>query len=228
VLALDAMTNSAPAMFAVLTTRTATMDMARFQNALKATRRALARELPEARIAQLVEFQTGRGRNSGGERRPHWNWMIKGTADATPGDVSDLVVSPWCERVDAEPEAQRVQRVHEAGGLMRYLALHFQKQDQAPPEGWRGHRFRVQKGYLAQPMPEAREQARQSLRLKRELHRLAEQGLSGQELEDAAHQALYEANELAWELVRVQPIPTAFDADDQPTDWGEMIVPVRS
>jgi hypothetical protein len=222
------MTNSAPGLFAVLTTRTATLDMGRFRRALEATSRAMRREWPEARYAQLVEFQTGRGRNAGGERRPHWNWMVKGTADATAADVASVIVDPWCRRVDAEPEGQHVQNVTEAGGLMRYLALHFQKQDQAPPEGWRGHRFRVQKGYLAQPMPEAREQARQSLRLKRELHRLAKQGLTGQELEDAAHQALYEANELAWELVRVQPIPTAFDDDDQPTDWGEMIVPVRS
>lgn len=226
VLAIDAMRNEAPGVYAVLTTRTATLDLAGFQNGLRAARRALRREWPSARSAQLVEFQTGRGRNSGGERRPHWNWLLKGVPSDVVDQVHDVIASAWCARVDAEPEAQWVGAIAEAGGLMRYLALHFQKSDQAPPQGWRGHRFRAQRGYLEQPMAQAREEARQALRFKREVWRAHQAGLRGAEAEEAAHQAMYEASELAWSLVRLQQLPTTFGPDGLPATWEEVVVPV--
>jgi hypothetical protein len=54
---------------------------------------------------------------------------------------------------------------------MRYLALHFLKESQAPPRGWRGHRFMTSRGYLARSAAELRADARRSLRLKRLLWR---------------------------------------------------------
>jgi hypothetical protein len=34
-----------------------------------------------------------------------------------------------------------------------------------------------------------------------------------------AQRAVYEASELAWELVRLQELPTAFGADGLPSAW---------
>ena len=111
---------------------------------------------------------------------------------------------------------------------MRYLALHFQKSDQGPPLGWRGHRFRTTRGYLDRPMAQAREEARASLRWRRELWRATNAGLSGEAAEEAAHRAVYEAGELAWELVRRVRVPLEFGEDGLPCVWAEDVVPVRA
>jgi hypothetical protein len=102
----------------------------------------------------------------------------------------------WCSRVDAEPVAQFVGQVSDGAGLVRYIALHFLKPCQAPPRGWRGHRFSCTRGYLVRPASEMREEARRSLRLKRALWR----GVPGDLLE--AELELEDA--IAWELVRVR------------------------
>jgi hypothetical protein len=227
VLALDAMTNSAPGLWSVLTTRTATMDVARFQHARRAVRRAIVKRWPEAEMATLVEFTTGEGRNSAGARRPHWNDAHKGIPTTDREELRDLAGGVWCKHVDAEMDAQHFDVVTETGGLMRYLALHFQKESQQPPKGWRGHRFRTTRGYLAQPMEAARLEARQALRFKRELWRAQKAGLSAGEADEAAHLALYEANELAWSLVRLQNVPTAFNEADEPTAWEEITCPIK-
>lgn len=227
VLALDAMTNSAPALWSVTTTRTATLDMTSFRRGRDNVRRAVKRRWPDARAATMVEFQTGRGTNSGGKRRAHFNDMWKGIPAEDGAELHDVICGPWLRNVDATRKGQYVGTIEETGGLMRYLALHFQKQDQAPPKGWRGHRFRAMAGYLEQPMAEAREQARQSLRFKREVWKLRDSGLSAEQVNDLAERALHEANELAWELVRLQDVPTAFSDDGMPSAWETIIEPVR-
>lgn len=227
VLALDAMANSAPEVFSVLTTRTATLDMRRFRRGREAVRRAVVRRWPDARAATLVEFQTGRGTRSEGKRRPHWNDLWKGIPADEAARLQEVAAVAWTRHVDAEVGGQHAQAVTEAGGLMRYLALHFQKQDQAPPLGWRGHRFRTMSGYLAQPMVAARLEARESLRFKRELWRALQEGLEGLEAEEAAHFQLYAANKLSWSLVRLQDVPTAFDDDGLPAAWETIEAPVR-
>jgi hypothetical protein len=175
----------------------------------------------------MVEYQTGRGRRSEGERRPHWNDMWKGIEPDDVHELQDVIARAWCQQVDAEPAGQFGGAVSEMGGLMRYLALHFQKQDQQPPAGWHGHRFRAMKGYLDRPMAQAREEARAALRLKRELWKAGQQGLTGAAAEEVAHRALYERGELAWTLVRLVAVPIAFDADGLPSAWDEIRTPVR-
>jgi hypothetical protein len=60
--------------------------------------------------------------------------------------------------------------IYAAGGLMRYLALHFQKASQQPPEGFTGQRFNCSRGYFTGcTRAVARRRAREALRLKREL-----------------------------------------------------------
>jgi hypothetical protein len=226
VLALDAMANSSPALWSVLTTRTATLDVAAFKYARKVVARAVRSCWPHAESATLVEFTTGLGRRAEGARRPHWNDMWKGVPADAEDELRAVLADAWCRHVDALPAGQYVGAIAETGGLMRYLALHFQKESQQPPAGWRGHRFRTTRGYLATSMAAAREEARASLRLKRELHRALKSGLVGQAAEDAAQRAAYEASELAWELVRIQAIPTAYDGEGLPSAWADLEVPV--
>jgi CelD/BcsL family acetyltransferase involved in cellulose biosynthesis len=174
----------------------------------------------------MVEFTTGMGTGSGGHRRPHWNDVWKGLDVADAGELHERVSWAWCKRVDAEPRGQYVGAIAETGGLMRYLALHFQKESQQPPPGWSGQRFNVGRGYLAEPMPAARQRARQALRLDREVWRAERAGLTGADALAAAELALYEANELSWELVRLVEIPSDV-VDGVPTGWTVLEQEVR-
>lgn len=222
VLALDAMTNTAPGLWSVLTTRTATIDTAAFVNARKSVRRVIRRRWPDAESATLIEFTTGMGTRSGGDRRPHWNDTWKGVPTEDAEELQAVLAGAWCERVDALPKGQYVGTINEAGGLMRYLALHFQKESQQPPKGWRGHRFRTTRGYLGVPLEHARDQAREALRLRRELWKAERAGLTAGQALQAAQTALDTAAGLDWSLVRLQQLPLQFGSDGLPTAWATL------
>ena len=226
-LALDAVEGTAPRMWLVLSTGTDELDPARFYAARKHLMKALGREFGrKIPWAAMVEFTTGYSKHSAGRRFPHWNVMLKGVDEGDLGRIRAVVDRVWCGRADfkAVPEGQHVGTITEAGGLMRYIALHFQKESQAPPAGWRGHRFLHSRDYLWKPTPEARELTQQSLRLKRELWRAERAGLAGTDALEAAHLALYERNELAWALVRLQAVPTGFAPDGLPAAYGAPLV----
>jgi hypothetical protein len=215
-LALDALEGVAPTIWAVLTTRTATAAPKPFYKSRELVLRALKRRWPEVEYAALVEFTTGYGENSGGERRPHWNLMLKGIPVEDLEQAGEVIRRVWCSREDAVAEAQHVGSIAEAGGLMRYLALHFQKSEQAPPKGWRGHRFLKSRGYLWLPTPEARHAARWSLRLKRELWRAGQEGIEGEAADVVARAAMAIADATRWELVHVGWLPAEFDGEGVP------------
>lgn len=166
-LTLDALYGVAPTVYGLLTTRTPTKDMSGFYEARRQIFRAWRRRWPAVEVAWLLEFTTGRGIRSGGLRRPHWNATIKGVPLDQLDQARDVMREVWCRHVDALPEHQDLQPIRSAGGLMRYIAMHFQKQSQAPPEGFKGSRFTYTRGYLWLPAPQAREAARESLRRKR-------------------------------------------------------------
>src|SRR4051794_27059259 len=107
-LALDALAGTSPEVWAVLTTRTPTLDTAAFEDSHRQVRRAIKRRWPDAEIARLVEFTTGYGPRSGGRRRPHWNYLIKGVPAGDVEQLRDVVVAVWCDRVDAQPQSQHV------------------------------------------------------------------------------------------------------------------------
>jgi hypothetical protein len=213
-LALDALEGDAPQLYAVLTTRTPSIEPADFYGARRKLLLALKRRWPEAEVAALVEFTTGTGPRSGGLRRPHWNLLIKGVPVAELDAARELIVTRWCAQVDAEPAGQYVAPIGEMGGLMRYLALHFQKQSQAPPAGWHGHRFLKSRGYLSRPTPEARAAARESLALKRELWRALNAGHSAVAAEAIAAEARELARATTWTLTHV--LPTAAGEGEAP------------
>jgi hypothetical protein len=181
----------------VLTTRSTDPDPASFYDSRRQLWRAVRRRWPQAEYAGLVEFTTGYGRLSEGLRRPHWNLLVKGIAPADLDELRALVVEVWCRREDAEPWAQFVGHVNEVGGLLRYVALHFLKESQAPPRGWRGHRFVHSRGYFQARTAELRTQARRSLRLKRLIWR-------GLDVETAELE-LALAESITWTMQHVRP-----------------------
>jgi hypothetical protein len=196
-LALDACEGAAPALWCVLTTRSATADPKPFYRAREQVLKALRRRWPAVEYAALVEFTTGYGPMSGGSRRPHWNLLLKGLPVEAIDDAGEVIRRVWCARIDAEPWAQFVGHVHETGGLMRYIALHFLKESQAPPKGWRGHRFLKSRGYLWTDTPAARSAAKRSLRLKRLIWKGVPAELAEVELELA--------ESVEWRLVHRNP-----------------------
>jgi hypothetical protein len=204
-LALDALDGEAPALWLVLTTRTPDTEPASFYRARERVVKALRRRWTGCEYAALVEMTTGYGPRSGGLRRPHWNVLLKRVPVLALGEVEALVRRVWCDRVDAEPWAQFVGAVSEVGGLMRYVALHFLKESQAPPVGWRGHRFVASRGYFAGGRTPARARARESLREKRELHRALAAGLDGEAAE--AFVAYDERRFAAFDQPQERPAP---------------------
>lgn len=205
-LSLDAMSNTPPSHLAVLTTRSANGDPAAYYRAFEYLRRVLKRRWPEIEWARLVEFTTGYGPKAGGKQRPHWNLLIKGVPDGDLGALREVVVSSWCAHVDAEPVGQYVDSIYDAGGLMKYLALHFQKEDQRPPDGWSGHRFTHTRGYFARSAASMRRAARESLDRGRDAWK-ARQRLGSEadpQLVELEAEAVREEREAtSWELIDV-------------------------
>ncbi len=169
-LGLDALHGNAPSSYVVLTQPSASQAPREYYAAKQALQRALRREIEGYQAAWLVEFTTGRAERSGGLRRAHLNGLTKGVhGDEHVAIVRQVIDAEWCPRQGASPAAQYVAPVQDLGGLARYLALHFNKESQAPPVGWRGHRFTATRGYFWLPTPQARKVARESLRDNREL-----------------------------------------------------------
>lgn len=225
VLALDALQNSAPGLYIVTTTPSTSVDPADFRRDREQLGRAIRERVPDAEWATEVEFTTGTSAWSKGERHPHWNDLVKGAnRDDVPAIREALHV--WCDRQGADPLAQFVGEISHAGGLMRYLALHFAKTAQAPPKGWRGHRFRTTRGYLGRPMAEARTEARDVLKRRRHLAAAIAAGLVGDEAEWQAAQTLADSAATDWRLVREQAIPSEWGPDGWPVAWTSVDMPI--
>ena len=138
----------APEVWLVLTTRTATLDMAEFYNARRRIMDALKRRWDGVTYASVLEYTTGYGPRAGGQRRPHWNVLLKGLTDAELHELEPIAREIWCRHVDALPEHQYAAGVWEVGGLAGYLAAHVHKADQKPPPAFRGQRFNCGRDYF--------------------------------------------------------------------------------
>lgn len=202
-LSLDAAEGIAPTMYAVLTTASTDRDPRTFYRAREKVGKALRRRWPDCEWAIQVEFTTGDSGQSGGFRRQHWNWLLKGIPDEDLAAATEVMVRVWCARADANPRGQYVDLIGERGGLMRYLSLHFAKPAQAPPIGWKGHRFLHSRGYFAAPMTDVRDQAKRSLRLKREIWKAENAGHSVHDAELLAQEAVAAAAATSWTFVKL-------------------------
>jgi len=218
-LALDAMEGDAATVLLVLTTRTVTVEMAQFSRGLELVKRALRRKgrWPAAEYACLVEFTTGYGERSGGQRRPHWNLMLKGIPAEDAADVQTIAARVWCKHVDAAPAAQHATPIYAGEGLTRYLALHFQKASQEPPAGFSGQRFNCSRGYFTGcTRAAARARAHESLALKREVWRQEQRTDAGRpetahDVELLAQLAYRAALRTHWVLVHPNGAPASAD-----------------
>lgn len=191
-LTLDAL-EYAPTLWVVLTAREH-LTRAECRRHLDVLLRACRRRWPVEWFVQ-VEFQR-RG-------ALHLNLLLKGVSPEHQEPVHELLSGRWCDRVDALPVGQWSGPVEDAGGVVKYLSkmlAHGLKAEQAPPIGWRGHRTSQTRGYLVRPAAVMRRQARESLRLKRELWRSIEAGATAHDAELNAQEALRVAAASVWVL----------------------------
>lgn len=195
-LALDGVHGTAPKWWAVLTTSETKARQASYRIAWEHAKRRASCE-----TARLLEFTTGYGPRSGGQRRPHWNVLVKGEESQ-----ARALLDGW--QAASGSTQGYVGAIDEVGGLLRYVALHCQKESQRPPDGWKGQRLTISAGYLWTTTPEAREAARESLRLKRELWSAEALGITGETALDRAQSVLDRDRDVTWQLVRrYEPVP---------------------
>jgi hypothetical protein len=189
-LTLDAVEH-APTLWIVLTAREH-LTRSDCRRHLRQLLQAARRRWPDVEWFVQVEFQR-RG-------ALHLNLLVKGVPVVDVDELHRVLVERWCARVDALPVGQWSGAIADGAGVVKYLAkmlAHGLKVEQRPPLGWRGHRTSQTRGYLVRPASVMREEARESLRLKRKLWR----GLS---LEVATFELAQERDEV-WSLRRVDP-----------------------
>jgi hypothetical protein len=203
-LLLDAAEN-APTLLVVLTAREL-LERRDCRAHLTKLHRACRLRWPAIEWACLVEFQR-RG-------ALHLNLLVKGVPADDADQVHEVMSRVWCSRVDAAPIGQSVTPIYAVGGAVKYVSQHFMKPTQAPPEGWQGHRYSATRGYLVRPASIMRQEARESLRFRREVYaldRLLPEGVffAADEIDQWAREAADRKRELTWELVRVHPTTAA-------------------
>lgn len=238
-LTLDACEGDAPELWAVLGTSEVTVDMALFYAARKEVFRRLRDQFGRVEYASLLEYTTGYGPRSGGERRPHWNILLKGIPTDARRRARKIMVDAWCGPGGAPgalPAAQFIAVVKDLGGLMGYVALHFQKESQAPPAGFRGQRFNCSRGYFTgHTRAGMRELARDAIAERRLLNKARKaSGLDGDALEEYVDQLYAEQGLPAWGIYSElhEPMPTpdteiahvplpALEAAFEFAEWGD-------
>jgi hypothetical protein len=209
-LSIEAEEGQAPKLLLILTTREPTDDPRPFYYGRQEVIRCLrARFGRQVEYASLCEFTTGQGRRSQGLRRPHWNVFVKGVPVDGVDEARELVREVWCRHVDAEPEAQYVEEIRDAAAAAKYVAMHFQKESQAPPHGWRGQRFNCSRGFFyGRTRAEMRQLARAELQRDRERWKVAQAApeLDDETVNDIAEELLWRRQERVWQIVAVNPI----------------------
>ncbi len=164
---LDALVD-APTIGVTLTTRDPATEAEVYRLASAAVWKRLRRAHGPVEYFGLVEFTTGRAARSGGERRLHGHYLVKGLAGADVLDVGELVRETWHESTRSRGRAAWVVDVAELrapGAAIGYVGLHHRKPQQAPPAGWRGMAERPSQGYFHRPVAALREQARAELQV---------------------------------------------------------------
>lgn len=165
-LRMDAEDNSAPRYVLTLTSVRVDFTSKEYGRACQTFWEAFRRRWGRAiEYCGFIEWTTGEGPRSGGERRMHSHWLIK--ADGLDVDAVQAWVSDRWRRLTGAWVVQLAELRH-AGGVVGYLALHHEKMEQAPPAGWTGRRLRPSKGYFAEPGDRRRARARAWLAEQRE------------------------------------------------------------
>jgi hypothetical protein len=167
ILLLDAQ-DEPPTHSITLTTRDPETTAEMYRTGSEAVFRRLRRRYGRVEYFGRIEFTTGRGPLSGGARRIHGHYVVKGLAGVACAEAGDVVRESWrrsLARNGSSFEAWRIEvaELRTPAGALHYLSLHHAKAGQLPPEGWRGMAERPSRGYFARPMAELREEARAQL-----------------------------------------------------------------
>lgn len=160
-LVLDART-SMPTVCVTLTTHDPSTTAAIYRLGSADLWRRLRRLYGRVEYFGAIEFTTGKGERSGGHRRLHGHYLVKGLDPRDVLNVEGLAIETW-KRVTGAWRVE-VAALMSPGAALGYLGLHHRKPEQAPPPGWRGMTERASQGYWSPPGVEAlRVQARSEL-----------------------------------------------------------------
>jgi hypothetical protein len=183
VLRLDAETSSRmPSAVLTLTTRDQ-LEAGAYRVAVASFWRAFRKKWGPVEYCGFVEWTSGKGPRSGGVRRQHEHFLLKGldlvggaVLSRAPGQFVPGRGRPRCScgqtwdcvecwtrdewRKLSGAWVVNVTPLRSVAGATAYLALHHDKASQKPPPGWGGKRFRPSKGYFDVPVAELREEVR--------------------------------------------------------------------
>lgn len=167
ILLLDAQSGP-PRHCITLTTRDPNTTGEMYRRASEAVFRRLRRRYGRVEYFGRIEFTTGRGPRSGGARRIHGHYVVKGLAGVDSSEAAEIVRESWRRSLARNGSSFEAWRIEVAGlrtpvGVLHYLSLHHAKAEQLPPEGWRGMAERPSRGYFHRPIAELREEARAQL-----------------------------------------------------------------
>lgn len=158
----DAEDNSAPEHVLTLTSRDPVTSAKAYARACATFWQAFRRRWGAVEYCGFVEWTTGEGPRSGGHRRMHSHWLVKGLAADDLAAVESWVSAEWSKLTGAW--VVQLAELRTVGGVVGYLALHHEKLSQAPPSGWSGRRLRPSKGYFAEDGRTRRQRAQLWLR----------------------------------------------------------------
>jgi len=160
-LGLDALASDSPPQLVLFTsTRRWLPDWELRETTAQFVRRVRRSVAPGFQYAWCREWTTGRAARSGGARRTHYHWSLKGVEREHQAALSRAASEVWGRRSGGY--ICGVQPCWDAAGIGRYMASlvgHHLKAAQAPPPGWEGRRVGTSKGYYALPARELRARA---------------------------------------------------------------------
>jgi hypothetical protein len=164
-LRMDAEENGAPGHVLTLTSREPNTDSGAYRTACSSFWRAFRKRWGYVEYCGFIEWTTGEGPRSGGRRRMHSHWLIKGLDAGDLAAIEEWVSVEWSKLTGAW--VVQLAELRTVGGVVGYLALHHEKLSQAPPRGWKGRRLRPSAGYFGASGAVRRERAVAWLRERR-------------------------------------------------------------
>lgn len=152
----------APTWAVCVTTRDPFTTARQVRDGSTALWQALRREYTLAEYFGRVEFTTGLAPLSGGYRRLHVHYCVKGLPCATVERATDIARHAW---MGQNVGAWRVEvaELRTPAAALHYLNLHHAKAEQLPPLNWNGRTERVSRGYWSSDPKALREEARRQL-----------------------------------------------------------------
>jgi hypothetical protein len=174
---LDARTET-PTVCITLTTHDPDLPPSVYRDGSAYVFKALRRRFGRVEYFGAIEFTTGRSERSGGRRRIHGHYLVKGIPADAILEAERIVRDCWSATTGAI--VVEVAALVSPGAALGYLGLHHRKPSQSPPAEWRGMTERSSRGYWSRPIAELRAQASEELAVEAIAH------VEGLSIEEAA------------------------------------------